>query len=158
MAYFFTDPTHFAVGAIVGAAAFAGVGIHSSNADVHSLLKLSPSAAVTFFHALFPRAKTVQIATLLLSIIDASGAAYFTQGLTRNLFIAGAIINAIVFPYTGLALVPINNQILAIKPAEADSAAMELIKKWGQRNWVRPILTSISLCLFTYGLFTMKSK
>jgi hypothetical protein len=158
MASFFQNPTYYAIGAIAAASAFTGVGIHCSSADAYTWSSVSPSVGVNLFQMIFPRVMKAQIVTLVLSILDGSTAAFFSQGLARKFFLAGVFVNALVFPFTLLAMGPINKVLLDTKPAQADMTVTELFQQWGNRNWVRPALTTVSACLFAAGLFNLESK
>jgi hypothetical protein len=146
------SPFPYAIGAIVGAAAFVGVGAHFSQLGLVLGPQVGPSASASYFRTVYGHVKNSQIAFILVTTLDASIAAFLSAGIARKFFAAGAIAQFAIIPFTVLALLPTNKKIIEATPAEEAEEVPALIKYWSLVNLVRPVLAGISIGLVSTGL------
>jgi hypothetical protein len=66
-------------------------------------------------------------------------------------FLIGAALMIAPWPWTLLAIMPTNNALMAINPADATSKARSLIVKWGFLHAVRSALGALATISFLIG-------
>jgi hypothetical protein len=75
--------------------------------------------------------------------------AWWTMGNGR--WLVGAIALVVNWPYTLLAIVPTNRQLMATTPAEAGPRSRALIERWGRPHAARTGLGVLAVTCFLWA-------
>ena len=139
----------FGVLALVCASLFAGAAIYINIAEQPARLLLDDSALLTQWKPSYKRCFTMQASLAviggLLGII-----AFFTIG--GWLWLAGAILLLANWPFTLIAIKPLNNKLMAIDPGDADASSRSQTKVWARLHAVRSALGAASALVFVLAL------
>ena len=68
------------------------------------------------------------------------------------LWLAGAVVLVMNWPYTLLGIMPTNNALMALEPANAGPQSRKLIEKWATLHAVRTALGAAAAALFAAAL------
>lgn len=68
------------------------------------------------------------------------------------LWLAGAVVLVMNWPYTLLGIMPTNNVLMALDPADAGPQSRRLIEKWATLHAVRTTLGAAATALFAAAL------
>lgn len=149
---FFKSPFPYAVGAMAAASAFMGVGVHCSQLGFELGPKVSPAAGAAFFRLVYPMVKNSQVGIIAMTVLNAAAAAYLSSGFAKKAFIAAALVQVAIIPFTGFTLIALNHKIIDTKDSEANEETAQLLQRWSWINTVRPALSAIAFVLAATGL------
>jgi uncharacterized membrane protein len=67
-------------------------------------------------------------------------------------WLAGSIVLLANWPFTLLMIMPINKQLKAIEPSDANAQCRTLLRRWGTLHNVRSALGAVAAIFFAWGL------
>jgi hypothetical protein len=127
--------------ALILAALFAGAALYINVAEHPARMKLDAAQAVAQWSTSYDRGYAMQ-ATLALLAGLAGLAAWWQLGGT--LWLVGALLMLANWPWTLVAMMPVNNKLKA--GAGGETAA--LLDRWGQLHAVRTLLSFAAVVCF----------
>ena len=131
--------------ALAIAAAFTGAAIYINVAEQPARLMLAPDALLAEFKPSYKRGFAMQASLAILGGVFAV-VAFYNSGDWLWLMGAGLLIAN--WPYTLLAIMPINNRLFAIDPARADEETHRIVGRWGWLHAVRSGLGAAATLMF----------
>ena len=135
---------------MVLAAAFTGAAIYINVAEHPARLGLSVGSLLTQWKPSYARGFAMQASLAVLGGM-LGALAWWTTG--DGLWLAGAVVLVLNWPYTLLGIMPTNRQLLATAPESADAATRALLERWGRLHAVRSGLGAIATVLFLIAAF-----
>jgi uncharacterized membrane protein len=131
--------------ALVVAAAFAGVAIYVSACEHPARLQLDARAMLTQWKPAYKHGAVMQASLALIGTILGL-IAWWESG--QGMWLAGAVVLILPWPFTLLVIRPTNDALLATDPAEAGPHTIALIRKWGHLHAVRTALGVLAAALY----------
>lgn len=134
--------------ALMVAALFTGAAVYISVAEQPARLTLTPAAQVRHWKPAYKRGFAMQSSLALLG----AGLGVLAFAATRQwAFLAGAVLMLANWPYTLIAIRPINAQLLALTDATCGPASQRLIENWGHLHLVRAGLGAAACAAFLWA-------
>jgi hypothetical protein len=134
--------------ALVVAAVFTGAALYVSFAEQPSRLLLDDRALLTEWQPSYKRGFAMQapLAAIgcLLGLI-----AWWQAG--SGAFILGAVLIVANWPWTLFGIMPTNNALMAMDPAEPGPEMRALVVKWGTLHAVRSALGALATLAFLWA-------
>ena len=134
--------------ALIVAAVFAGAALYINLAEQPARLGLDDRSLLIEWKPAYKRGFAMQaplaVAGFLLGLL-----AWRQTGVW--LWLLGAVVLVLNWPYTLLAIMPTNNKRMAIDPAVAGSDSRELIQIWARLHAVRTALGFAATLLFLWA-------
>jgi len=134
---------HFA--AILSCALFAGAALYINLVEHPARMQCGTELAATVFGPSYHRATIMQVPLALLATISASGSWWFDRSV---LWIAGALLILAVIPYTLIAILPTNKQLLTPGSDRKSRNTHLLLVRWGRLHALRTIASLSATILF----------
>jgi len=135
--------------ATLSASIFAGAAIYISVAEHPARMGLDTRLAATQWAPSYHRATWLQAPLAVVSLLTAAGAWLSGGGVLW--LVAGLWIGAVV-PFTFIAIMPTNKQLLASGRDLDSPETRELLERWGRLHGVRSLLSAIASFLMLWGL------
>jgi hypothetical protein len=136
--------------ALIVAAVFAGAALYVNIAEQPARLMLDDQSLLIEWKAAYKRGFAMQaplaVVGFLLGLL-----AWWQTGVWLWLFGAPVLVSN--WPYTLLGIMPTNNKLMAIDPANAGSDSRELIQIWARLHAVRTALGFAAVLLFLWASF-----
>jgi uncharacterized membrane protein len=137
--------------ALISAAVFFGAAFYVNFAEQPARLHLDDRSLLAEWKPSYKRGFAMQAPLAIVGFV--LGAIAWWQ--TRDwLWLAGAVVLLMNWPYTLLGIMPTNNALMAIDPANAQPQSRRLIEKWAKLHAVRTAFGALATALFTYALLS----
>lgn len=137
--------------ALTVAALFTGAAFYVNFAEQPARLKLDDRAMLAEWQPAYKRGFAMQ-APLAIVGFALGIAGWWLEG--RAGFLVGAILMLANWPWTIFGIMPTNNTLMAIAPAEARADARALIEKWNRLHAVRTGLGGFAVIAFLIAVAT----
>jgi hypothetical protein len=134
--------------ALIAAALFAGVAVYINVAEQPARLGLGDGALLTEWKSAYKRGFAMQAPLALVGSLFGLLAWWDTKDWR---WLVGAVVLVTNWPYTLVAIMPINNQLKAINSAGAGSKSRMLIERWGRLHAVRSVLGFAATLIFLWA-------
>lgn len=134
--------------AIVLATLFTGAALYITLVEHPARLVLEDAALLTQWQPSYRRALPIQSGLAIASGL-AGIAAWYLAGEWQ--WLVGSLIMLANWPFTLLAIMPINKHLMAMQPGDADAESRAMLIKWGGLHNVRGALGAASIGLFLWG-------
>jgi Domain of unknown function (DUF1772) len=135
--------------ALTAAAVFTGAALYVNVAEQPARLLLDDRALLTEWKPSYHRGAAMQAPLALIGFV--LGLAAWWQAPHAG-FLIGAAAMIAPWPWTLLAIKPVNDQLLATAAEQAGAASRALIVKWGTLHAVRTALGAIATVAFLWAL------
>jgi hypothetical protein len=134
--------------ALVVAAVFAGAALYVSIAEQPARLDLDDRALLTEWKPSYKRGFAMQaplaVVGFLLGLL-----AWWQTGIWQ--WLIGALVLIANWPYTLLVIIPTNNRLMAIDPANAGPEIHRLVEQWGRLHAGRTALGLAATFVFLWA-------
>jgi uncharacterized membrane protein len=135
--------------ALIAAAVFFGAAFYVNFAEQPARLHLDDRSLLAQWKPSYKRGFAMQAPLAIAGFV--LGAVAWWQ--TRDwLWLAGAVVLVMNWPYTLLGIMPTNNALMALDPADAGPQSRRWIKKWAKLHAVRTALGAVATALFACAL------
>jgi hypothetical protein len=122
---------------LVVAAFFTGAAVYVNAVEHPARRHLDPPAALKEWQPAYKRGAAMQSTSALVGFVLAAAAAWRGAGP----FVAlGAALIIAPWPWTYLAIMPLNRRLLALTPGEAGSDVHSMLDRWDALHRVRTLL------------------
>ena len=135
--------------ATLAAALFAGASVYINLVEHPARMQAGTQVALTEFAPSYHRATVTQVTLASVGYLSAL-AAWRLRSDSRWLIGGGLLVS--VIPFTALAILPTNKQLLNPATADDPDLAERLLTRWGRLHAVRSVLSLASLLLFLFLL------
>jgi len=123
--------------ALVVAALFTGAAVYVNAVEHPARRHLDPVAALREWQPAYKRGAAMQAPLALLGFALAAVAAFLGAGI---LVAVGAGFMIAPWPWTYLAIMPLNNRLLATPAADAGPDVPAMLERWNKLHRVRTLL------------------
>jgi uncharacterized membrane protein len=134
---------------------FAGAAVYINLVEHPARMQTGIRPALTEFAPSYHRATVTQVSLASAGFLSALAAWRFRSDL-RWLIGGGLLVS--VIPFTALAILPTNKQLLDPETANDLALAEKLLTRWGRLHAVRSVLSLASLLLFLFVLGERRSN
>ena len=135
--------------AALSAALFAGASVYINLVEHPARMQAGTQVALAEFAPSYHRATVTQVSLASVGFLSAQ-AAWRLRSDSRWLIGGGLLVS--VIPFTALAILPTNKQLLDPATANDPDLAEGLLGRWGRLHAVRSVLSLASLLLFLFSL------
>lgn len=138
--------------ALVSAAIFFGAAFYINFAEHLGRMAISSDAAVRQWAPAYSRGYMMQSSLAIVSGV--CGVVMWWQGSGAN-WLAGGVLMLLNWPWTMLAIMPVNRRLLAIgagQGAQDQATTAGLLARWNELHAVRSGLSLLAVVAFVYGL------
>ncbi|MEP9371924.1 DUF1772 domain-containing protein [Mesorhizobium sp. KR1-2] len=137
--------------ALICAAVFTGAALYINVAEQPARLTLNDVALLSEWKPAYKRGFAMQAPLAAVGCVHGLIAWWQLGGLW---FLVGAILMIANWPWTLLAIMPTNNELMASDETKAGPQTRTLIQKWGTLHAVRTLLGALAAIAFLVGLST----
>ena len=130
-------------------ALFTGAAIYVNLVEHPARMGCGTKLAATVWAPSYARATVMQASLAIVSLL--SGAAAWLLG-GGTLWVVGAVLIGLVVPFTFIAIMPTNKQLLAPGRDLASSETHALLEKWAKLHAVRSVLSLAATLIFIWSL------
>jgi Domain of unknown function (DUF1772) len=134
--------------ALISASVFAGAALYVNVAEQPARLMLDDRAVLSEWKPSYRRGFMMQAPLAVVGCIFGLIAWWQTWELG---FLVGAVLMIANWPWTLLGIMPTNNALMAIDPADTTPHTRALIVKWGALHAVRSVLGALATIAFLLG-------
>ena len=135
--------------AVLSCTLFAGATIYINLVEHPARMGCDTKTAATVWAPSYRRATVMQASLAILSLL-AGVAAWLLGG--GHMWLVGAILIGLVVPFTFLAIMPTNHQLLAPGRDLSSSETRALLERWGRLHPVRSALSFMASVIFVWLL------
>ncbi|MGA3091485.1 MAG: DUF1772 domain-containing protein [Terriglobales bacterium] len=126
---------------------FTGASVYINLVEHPARMRCGVEIAATEFPPSYRRATVMQATCAALGLLS-SVAAWFA-GATFWWIVGGAVLGAVI-PFTLIAILPTNKQLLSPTLDRRSAETEQLLARWGRLHAVRSVLSAVALLLFLY--------
>jgi Domain of unknown function (DUF1772) len=137
--------------ALIIASLFTGAAIYVNVAEQPARLKLDDRSLLAEWQPSYKRGFAMQASLALIGFFAGVAAAY-ARADWRWLF--GAFVLLANWPFTLIAIMPLNNRLMAMRAEEAGPESRTLIDRWGRLHAVRSALGTVATVLFLWAVLS----
>ena len=123
--------------ALAIAATFTGAAIYVNVAEHPARMKLDDGSLLVQWKPAYARGAVMQASLAILGFLLGL-VAWWRTG--RSLWLLGALAMIAPWPWTLLAIMPINHELESLDPAREGPRSRRLLEKWGRLHGVRTAL------------------
>ena len=134
--------------AFAAACAFVGIGLYINVAEQPARLLLDDRALLSEWKPSYKRGAAMQAPLALIGFVLGLIAWWQTS---HAAFLFGAVAIVAPWPWTLIAVKPVNDALLASNVETADAQSRALIVKWGGRHAIRTLLGAIATIAFFWA-------
>jgi len=134
--------------ALLSCSLFAGAAIYINIAEHPARLECGVKIAATVFGPSYRRASAMQASLALVAAITGLSVAI---NLGSYLWFLGSALIFSVVPFTFIAIMPTNKQLLDPERDRASVETYDLLRKWGWLHAVRSGLSIVAAIIFSYA-------
>jgi hypothetical protein len=131
--------------AIVTAAAFTGAAVYINVAEQPARLQLPTGPLLIQWKPSYKRGFVMQSSLAIVGGVLGL-LAWWSTGHWAWLF--GAIVLVANWPYTLIAVMPLNLRLMSTKPEAADESTRRGLERWARLHAVRSVLGAVSVTLY----------
>jgi hypothetical protein len=134
--------------ATIACGAFFGAALYISAVQHPATLEAGASFAGRFFAPMYRRASVLQVGAALVGTV--AGVVAWLQG-AGPAWLAGAALLFSVIPFTLVAILPVNRQLLAPGRDPEAPDTEPLLRRWARLHAVRTVSSGIAFVLYGLG-------
>jgi uncharacterized membrane protein len=142
---------HFAHLALICASVFAGAALYVNVAEQPARLTLDDAALLSEWKPAYKRGFAMQAPLAAIGCVLGLIAWWQLGGLW---YLAGAVLMIANWPWTLLAIMPMNDALMRTDPAKADAQTRALIRQWGTLHAIRTLFGALAIIAFLAGVST----
>ena len=135
--------------ALIAAAVFFGAAFYVNVAEQPARLHLDDRSLLAEWKPSYKRGFAMQAPLAIFGFVLGVIAWWHTRDW---LWLAGAVVLVMNWPYTLLGIMPTNNALMALDPAHAGPQSRKLIEKWATLHAIRTALGAAATALFAAAL------
>ena len=124
---------------------FAGAAVYINLVEHPARMSCDTRTAAAVWAPSYKRATVMQASLAILSFLAGIAAWVLGGGI---MWLIGAVFIGLVVPFTFVAIMPTNNQLLAPGRNLESSETRELLEKWGRLHAVRSALSMLASVLY----------
>jgi hypothetical protein len=128
---------------------FAGAALYVNLVEHPARMSSDLSVALAEFRPSYKRAAVMQVILAIGGVVAAIAAYYFGNGIST--LVAGIVL-ATVIPWTLIAMMPINRQLLDETRTSQTPDTDVLLKKWGRLHMVRTVASLLALAILAANI------
>lgn len=129
---------------------FAGAAIYINLVEHPARMGLDTKTAATVWAPSYKKATLMQAPLAVLSFLSGLGAWLLGGGLV---WLIGAVLIGLVVPFTFIAIMPTNHQLLLPGRDLSSPETRSLLEKWGRLHAVRSALSALASIVYLASLF-----
>ncbi len=141
--------------ATLAAGLFTGAAIYINLVEHPARMQAGTLLALTEFAPSYHRATVMQVTLAVIAFVSALWA--WRSSADVRWLIGGALLVAVI-PFTLVAILPTNNQLLDPATARDLDHAAQLLVRWGRLHAVRSVASLATLLLFLFLLGQRRSQ
>ena len=134
--------------ALIVAALFTGAAFYINFAEQPARLDLEPQAFLMEWRRAYARGYTMQASLVVVGTLLGLLAWWQTQNI---FWLLGAGFFFLNWPFTLIVIMPVNNALKAIDPANAQPGSRTLLQRWAVLHAVRTVLGLVATAMFLYA-------
>jgi Domain of unknown function (DUF1772) len=128
---------------------FAGAAIYINLVEHPARMRCDTKTAATVWAPSYKKATVMQAPLAILSFLAGVGAWLLGGGI---LWLIGAVLIGLVVPFTFIAVMPTNHQLLAPGRDLSSAETRSLLEKWGRLHAVRSLLSFLAAIVYLLSL------
>lgn len=137
--------------ALISATLFAGAALYITLVEHPARLALSDEPLLRQWQPSYQRALPIQSGLAILGGVSGLAAGYLGANWW---WVAGSFVLLANWPFTVLAIFPVNKPLMALNPSDAGPQSRAMLVRWGKLHAVRSALGAVSVLLFAVGFAT----
>jgi uncharacterized membrane protein len=137
--------------AVLSCTLFAGAAVYINLVEHPARMGCDTKTAAAVWAPSYRRATLMQAPLAILSFL-AGGVAWLFSGAI--LWLLGALLIGSVVPFTFIAIMPTNHQLLAPGRDLGSSETRSLLEKWGRLHAIRSLLSLIASAIYVGSLLS----
>lgn len=131
--------------ALITAALFTGAAIYISAVEHPARMMLDDTSLLVQWKPAYARGAAMQASLAIIGFLLGL-LAWWQSG--NWLWLAGALVLVANWPYTLVIIMPVNNRLQSIDPADDDAPTRQLLETWGKLHAGRSALGCAATLLF----------
>ena len=135
--------------ATLSAGLFTGASLYINLVEHPARMSLGTALAATEFAPSYRRATLMQVLLAVVSFLSGLAAWFMEAGVS---WLTGATLIIAVIPFTLIAILPTNKQLLNPSLDKNSGHARQLLNRWGKLHAVRSMLSLASLVVYLHAL------